>query len=355
MTKNSFILTNKSKAPKNNFSELLICENLFSLLKRLILEKNTLMKKKLISISIIFLVGCSSSNDTLLQDQNELLQSKGELIELENSITSENSVANKDSETVIMDYTIGALIPPQNGGCSSITRDSNDNPGINNEGFGPDPIEFLGYKIRGFGKPTTSIHYSGIYFFILNKQKTITSSRWGTRITDNPKSQAISIEQVFEPNFTYEIKLTAYIEDIIYTDKSGTYDIERSEGRPTIKVQLKETPEIAGKDPCEFMSHVQTELLGVSNNLKQQKIDNYAVDKIYTFNFSPTVKTNSLVIYFLPQMSGQRSNAPVPQSTFIMRLSNIKITQKPFDLQYYSEDGGYRSSDNDDGRAGSTR
>lgn len=290
------------------------------------------MKKNLISISIIFLVGCSSSNDTLLQDQNELPQSKNELL------NAKSSIVNKGVEIVIMNLSIGALIPPQNGGCSSITRDSHDNPGINNEGFGPDPVSFLGYQIRGFGRPTTSIYYSGIYFYILNEPKTTTSTRGGTCITDNPKSQAISIEQVFEPNFTYEIKLKAYIEDGIYTDNYGMYDIEKSEGRPTIKVQLKETPEIAGKDPCEFMSHVQTELLGVSNNLKQQKIDYYAPDRTYTFNFSPVVKTNSLVIYFLPQMSEQRCNGFVPRSTFIMRLSNIKITQKPYDSQYYVDD-----------------
>lgn len=284
------------------------------------------MIKTLISISLFLLISCSTNNDdTVLQNQDDNQK------QVKNTLSQSRTSL---SETVIMDFSIGAIAPPQNGGCSSNTRDSHDNPVIDNSGFGPDPINFLGYKIRGFGRPTTTIYYAGISFFILNKAQRAVSTTGETFTINNPKSQAISIEQVFEPNFTYEIRLKAYINDIIANDKNGNYDIEKSEGRPTIKVELKQTPEIPGERPCEFMSSVSTGFLGVSNNLKEQKIDHYATDGIYTFNFSPVVKTNSLVIYFLPEMSVER-NSFVPQSTFGMKLTNIKIIQKPFDPSHY--------------------
>lgn len=309
------------------------------------------MKKKLISISIIFLVGCSANNDTLLQDQNELPQSKNELI------NSESSIANKGVETILMDINIPNLANPENGGCSF--TDSGVSAGSTYKStacFGPIPLQFFGYTIRGYGKPRTHYSYwNGILMNSGNTPKTVIN-RGKSLITNDPLSTALSIEFPFQANLTYEIALNFTIRDNIEYDSAnpsaGIAASEYSEGNPTIAVELKDTPEIPGDSPCSGRPVVGMSLSS-ANYYKSLKLDGtYKHTKTVKFNFSTTAAKNAFLIYFLPELSENRASDYVPNSWHFGYITKIKITQKPYDPQYYVDD--YRPVD-DGERAGSIR
>lgn len=309
------------------------------------------MKKNLISISIIFLVGCSSSNDTLLQDQNELPQSKNELL------SAKSSIVNKGVETVLMDINISNLFNPENGGCSF--TDSGVSAGSTYKStacFGPIPLQFLGYTVRGYGKPRTHYSYwAGIHMDSGNTPKTVIN-RGKSLITNDPLSTALSIEFPFQANLTYEIALNFRIRDNIANrsanQSAGIPASEFSEGNPTIAVELKDTPEIPGDSPCSGRPVVGMSLSS-ANYYKTLKLDEtYKNIKTVKFNFSTTAAKNAFLIYFLPELSENRASDYVSNSWHAGYITKIKITQKPYDPQYYIDD--YRPVDND-GRAGSIR
>lgn len=307
------------------------------------------MKKKLISISIIFLIGCSANNDTLLQEQNELLQSKDELVELENIIASENSAANKGGETLIMDLTFSSGVNPSNGGCTF--RDINYNGTHTFEttaAFGPNPLLYKGYTIRGYGQPRTTQYVNGLVMGAKNDGKKVIS-RGQEFLQNNPHSTAVSIEHPFEANKTYEIAIRYTVKDMISFISHGD---ESSESSPTIGIQLRDSPEIPGNDPCAERPVVGY-VLTSGNYYRSVKGNANNISTTSTFNFSTTGTKNGLIIYFLPELT-ERNPSYVPKSHHALYIGNIKITQKSFDAQYLVDENDYRPVD-DDGRAGSIR
>ncbi|MCW1964737.1 hypothetical protein [Chryseobacterium viscerum] len=302
------------------------------------------MKKTLFVISSLFFIACANSNDILYsQDENSLPKNTTEL-----SLISKNMLAKNAAESVIMDLSFTTGVINENGGCSF--KDLVGPQGTyftSTKCYGPNPIQQNGYSIRGYGKPRRVEAYSGYWYWhgvmlnAENRSKTVSSTRGGTTLVDDPISNAISIEQYFEPNQTYEIIVTTNLEDYIYTTQHDThnynddeYEIDRSEASPTLALELSDSPLILGNDPCAERPNVANKI-NSANYYKKQKTEKTThwsnEDKTYTYYFSTLVPKNSLIIYYLPEQSGERPANHVPESAYKIDIRNVKIIKKPFD------------------------
>lgn len=301
------------------------------------------MKKTLIALSTILLIGCTSTND-LIYSQDETLPLT---TDLDQSVLNSHSKlsANSLGEVTLMDLVLDKpYVNPSGGGCS-FEAGSIDNPYQSTAAFGPNPISFFGYTFRGYGKPRTDgFLWKGIRINIENLPKT-TINRGQTTLTNNSMSNAISIEHPFKPNVTYQITLTAWITDRIWETKNNNrdhrlddddYDVDQSEGLPTVGIELASSPTINGDDPCEARPFVKPSPFVVRNYYKSQKIiltkPNSDIKEM-TFNFSTKEPKNAFIIYFLPELA-ERGAAFIPKNAFKISLSRIKIVEKPFDPSY---------------------
>lgn len=308
------------------------------------------MKKTLFIISSAILISCTSTNDLIYsQDENlSLLKNTTEY-----SLMSKNGMdllAKNAAAVTVMDLDLNkTLIQPDGGGCSFKAGHSVENIYTSTAAFGPNPLSFFGYTFRGYGKPRTDgFNWKGIRFNSENRPKRIisTGQSW---IVNDPISNALSIEFPFEANATYEITLRTYISDYIFELKNSpyntlekeSYNIDKSQAFPILAIQLRSSPEIPGDDPCAFRPTVGNGLTS-ANYYKKQKAEisyePYNKQKSFIFNFSTVDSKNSFVIYFLPELTEQ-----IPQSNFNMYLVNIKIIKKPYDPTHYIQGGGFRN------------
>ncbi|WP_343687242.1 hypothetical protein [Chryseobacterium gleum] len=313
------------------------------------------MKKTLFVISSLFFIGCANSDDILYsQDENSLSKST-----TEPSLISKNMLAKNAAESVIMDLSFTTGVINENGGCSFTDLISAQGSYFTStKCYGPNPIEQNGYMIRGYGKPrrrpsySSSYYWHGVMLHAENRGKTIIS-RGQSVLVNDPLSNAISIEQYFEPNKTYEIIITSNLEDYIYTTQHDThnsnddeFDIDKSEANPTLAIELADSPQIPGDDPCATRPNVGNGFAS-ANYYKKQKTEKTTQwsneDKTYTFYFSTTEPKNSLKIYYLPEQSSIVPATHVPQSAFWLDIRNVKIIQKPYDATYYIKGGGFRN------------
>lgn len=304
------------------------------------------MKKTLFVISSLFFVGCASSNDMLYtQDEEQNLNLKETLPSVSNKM-----LALSGGEIILMDLDLNKpLGQPDGGGCSFETGYNINNIYTSTAAFGPNPLTFFGYTIRGYGMPRTDgFLWKGIRFNSENRPKTIIS-RGQSLIVNDPISNALSIEFPFEANATYEIALKTYVRDYIFelknanyhSDEKDSYKIDKSQAFPTVALELKATPEISGNDPCALRPIVGNGLTS-ANYYKTQKAEipysPYNQQKTFIFNFSTLENKNALLIYFLPEISNQ-----ILQSKFTMSLAGIKIIKKPYDPTHYIQGGGFRN------------
>lgn len=293
------------------------------------------MKKKLLALSSIILISCGSNND-LLNSQDENQNSK--ILEKNSLIKSNASTLTNKTETVVMNMSFINKIQPPDGGCTVINFDNQANPHYTTAAFGPNPISYYGRLMRGYGGPRMYyLNWQGLRLLAKNKPKTIVSRGQSLQV-DNPFENAISIEFPFESNLTYEITISTSIWDDIYRAKhdefSGNdhlYNVNQSEGFPTVAVELSSSPQISGNDPCAERPVVGNGLVA-ANYYKKQKAEitvppSYE-KKTFIFNFSVTDPKNALILYFLPHKS---ENQHIPENDFTMFIGNIKIVQKPFD------------------------
>lgn len=299
------------------------------------MENYSIMKKTLFVISSLCLIGCASSNDMLYtQDEEQNLNLKEALPSMANKMSALNG-----GETLLMDLDFNKpLIQNSGGGCSFETGYNIDNIYTSTAAFGPNPITFFGYTVRGYGMPRTDgFLWRGIKFEAENIPKTIFSGGQ-SQLVNNVLENALSIEFPFEANATYEITLKTIIEDGIRTEKHDQYHLnddyhkpKQSEAFPTVAVELADTPEIIGSDPCAKRPILNTRFIS-ANYYKKQKSEvtippNY-VQKTFVFNFSTKEIKKALVIYYLPERG---SNPYIPESFFYMFLTGIKVIKKPFD------------------------
>ncbi len=293
------------------------------------------MKKTLFVISSLFFIGCASSNDMLYtENEQQNLNLKENLPLISNRISSLNV-----GEALLMDLDLNKpLGQPSGGGCSFEAGYSIDNIYTSTAAFGPNPLIFFGYTIRGYGMPRTDgFLWKGIRFNSENRPKTVLNTYGQSRITNDPTSSAIAIDFPFEANATYEIVLKTYIIDYIFelknaqyhSDEKESYKIDKSQAFPTVALELKDSSEIPGADPCASRPLVGNSFIS-ANYYKRQKAEipykPYNQQKTFIFNFSTLENKNALLIYFLPEISDQ-----VFQSKFRMSLAGIKVIKKPFD------------------------
>ncbi|MEG0928356.1 hypothetical protein [Chryseobacterium sp.] len=294
------------------------------------------MKKTLTIISSILLIGCTSTND-LIYSQDENIPYAANL---NNSLSSAKLLANNLSEITVMELDLNkTLLQPSGGGCSFTAGHSIDNLYTSTAAFGPNPLTFFGHIFRGFGKPRTDeFNWKGIRFRSGNRPKTIIN-RGQPTLVDDPFENALSIEFSFQANATYEITLDTIIEDFIYTEQHDQYDqyddyhgLQQSQAFPTLALELKDTPIIPGNNPCGGRPNIGR--FFTSPYFKKQKAEITATpsyeQKTFVFKFSITEVQNALIIYFLPEHSGTTPQY-IPESSFNMFLRNIKIVQKPFE------------------------
>ncbi|MGI9583685.1 hypothetical protein ACR1PO_20995 [Chryseobacterium sp. RRHN12] len=315
------------------------------------------MKKTLFVVSSLFFIACANSNDLIYsQDESSIPKNTTEF-----SLMSKNMLAKNATESVIMDLSFTTGVINENGGCSFTDLISPQGSYFTStKCYGPNPIEQNGYQIRGYGKPrrrpsyNTSYYWHGVMLKAENRGKTIIS-RGESVLVNDPISNAISIEQYFEPNKTYEIIVTTNVEDYIYTTKNNNrenrldddlFNIDKSEAAPTLALELADSPQIPGDDPCAIRPNVGNGFAS-ANYYKKQKTEKTTQwtneDKTYTFYFSTTEPKNSLKIYYLPEQSSIVPATHVPQSAFWLDIRNVKIIQKPYDAAYYIKGGGFRN------------
>ncbi|ANF50150.1 hypothetical protein A0O34_06335 [Chryseobacterium glaciei] len=306
------------------------------------------MKKQLLVLSSLLLISCGGSD--FLNSQEEVQTPK--VLDKNSLIQSKTSSITNKTETVLMNLSFDTGVRSENGGCSFeyiLGPPGHENTHTSTQCFGPNPISQNGYLVRGYGKPRRSAFnyddWFGVMLISKNEGK-MTNLQGQSVLVDNPLSNAISIQQHFQANQTYEITLSTIIEDQIYTSKhsqysSNTYSIDKSEAFPTLAIELKDTPEISGTDPCAARPNVGNGLTQANNYKKQtvEKTSQWAKEnKTFVFNFSTKEEKNGLVIYFLPEVSGQRPAQHVPESYFRMDIRNVKVIQKPFDPIYVVPD-----------------
>ncbi|PRA95691.1 hypothetical protein CQ046_21895 [Chryseobacterium sp. MYb7] len=293
------------------------------------------MKKTLFVISSLFFVGCASSNDMLYtQDEEQSLNLKETLPSVSNKMLALNG-----GEITLMDLDLNkTLIQPSGGGCSFETGYNIDNIYTSTAAFGPNPLTFFGYTIRGYGMPRTDgFLWKGIRLQAENIPATV-FSRGQSRLVNNLFENALSIEFPFEPNATYEITLKSFIEDIIRTEKHDQYRLnddnhnpQQSEAFPIVAVELANVPEIIGNDPCAKRPVLNNRFVS-ANYYKTQKaeivVPPSSQQKTFVFNFSTTEAKNAFILYYLPERG---SDPYIPESFFGMHLTGIRIIKKPFD------------------------
>jgi len=294
------------------------------------------MKKKLLALSSMLFISSCATND-IISEQNEskisqsseknLIQSKS------NSLTSKTGV--------VMDLTFLDKVQPDHGGCSVTNIDGQGNPHTSQQAFGPNPISYFGYLITGYGKPRMYWgNWNGLRFETGNRSKTIINNGQQTTAND-PLSNAISIQFPFQANLTYEITIETGIHDEIYRANHNElygdddlYSVNQSEAFPTVAVELANSQQISGNDPCSGRPTIGN--FFVSRYYKKQKIEMTtspaSESKTFVFKFSITEAQNALKIYFLPELSGTSSH--IPESNFTMYIGNIKIVQKPFEQTF---------------------
>lgn len=297
------------------------------------------MKKTLFVISSLFFIGCASSNDMLYtQDEEQNLNLKEALPSVSNKMLALNG-----GEIPLMDLDLNKpLGQPDGGGCSFKTGHSVDNIYTSTAAFGPNPLSFFGYTFRGYGKPRTDgFNWKGIRFQAGNRPATVLSSRGQSRLVNDLFENALSIEFPFESNATYEIILDTIIEDFIYTEQHDQYDqnddyhgLQQSQAFPTLAVELANTPEIYGSAPCAGRPVLNNRFIS-ENYYKTQKVEitvppSYE-KKTFVFNFSTTESKAAFLIYYLPERG---SDPYIPESSFKMNLTGIKIIKKAFDPTY---------------------
>lgn len=292
------------------------------------------MKKQLLVLSSLFLISCGGSD--LLNSQEEVQTLKA--LDKNSLAQSKTSSLTNKTGTIVMDLSFaGRTINPDNGGCSfQVTHD-----GVNfydsTSAFGPNPLNHGNYIIRGYGKPRKSIDWDGLRFEAWNRPKIIVS-RGQTMTVNDPLSNAISIEFPFQSNLTYEITIDTNINDQIYEAKHNQYswddkfyNVNQSQSFATVALELTDSPQIRGNDPCAARPVVNNSF--VSRYYKKQQAviattPSYE-QKIFTYNFSLITNQNALILYFLPEL-----NQNIPESHYFMNIQNIKIVQKPFDPTY---------------------
>lgn len=292
------------------------------------------MKKQLLVLSSFLLISCGGSD--LLNSQEEVQTSK--ILDKNSLAQSKLSSLTNKTETVVMDIPFVGKAQPSGGGCTVINIDNQATPHETTAAFGPNPISYYGRLIRGYGGPRMYWPYwPGLLLRAKNKPKTIISRGQSLQV-DNPFENAISIEFPFESNLTYEITISTSVWDEVYRAKhdefSGNnhlYNVNQSEGFPTVAVELSSSPQISGNDPCAERPVVGNGLAS-ANYYKKQKAEMTTSPsyekKTFIFNFSITNPKSALLLYFLPQKS---ENQYIPENDFDMYIENIKIVQKPFD------------------------
>lgn len=270
----------------------------------------------------------SCATNDLVETQEEL--SNQNLLKLSNR----GLLSKTTNEIVVMNLDINrGLFQSQDGGCSSASQ----------RAFGPNPTNFYNYTIRGYGQPRTDLSYKGIQLRTGNRPTNVVTFGQNYLI-DNVYESAISIEFPFLANVTYEINLQTIVEDFIYKEQHDRYDqnddyhgLQQSQAFPTVAVELKDTPQISGNNPCGGRPAIGNMFIQ-RNYFKKQKAEitvppSYE-QKTFTYNFSTTENKNALIIYFLPERSGMQPNY-VPESSFNLNITNIKITQKPYNPAFY--------------------
>ncbi len=289
------------------------------------------MKKIFLSASMLTLLNCATNEIIDEQTDNTLtIQSSKTFSLIDNS-----SLVSK-ALTTVMDLHIPSGAQASNGGCSTSTGNS----------YGPNPLYYNDYILRGYGKPQRDISWAGIKFQAGNRPKVKTSSNGQTSIDEDPFTNALSIEFPFQANITYEIILETNIQDFIYKEQHDTYDqnddyhgLEQSQAFPTVAVELADSPEIRGGNPCAGRP-VVSRFISDRNYYKTQKaiisIPPSYEEKSFTFNYSTLTPRNALIIYFLPELADPNNLQFIPESSFNMLLKNIKIIEKPFDPSYIS-------------------
>ncbi|WP_126653408.1 hypothetical protein [Chryseobacterium aureum] len=305
------------------------------------------MKKTLFVISSLFLVGCATSNDMLYtQDEEQTLNLKEALPNVSNKMLALN-----EGEITLMDLDLNKpLIQPDGGGCSFKVGHSVDNIYTSTAAFGSNPLSFFGYTFRGYGKPRTDgFDWKGIRFQAGNRPKTILD-RGQPHLVNDPFESAISIEFPFESNVTYEITLQTFIEDFIYTEQHDQYDqnddyhgLQQSQGFPTVRVELANNPAIIGDNPCGARPVTGNGLVSANYNKKQKAeitVPPSSKQKTFVFNFSTQETKNAIIIYYLPEYG---SNPFIPENSYNMFLTGIKIIKKPYDPTHYIQGGGFRN------------
>ncbi|WP_223558281.1 hypothetical protein [Chryseobacterium lathyri] len=300
------------------------------------------MKKSLLVLSSLILVSCGGND--LLNSQEEIQTSKivdKQILTQPNT----NSLENK-TEIVVMDLNFLNKAQPQNGGCTVTNIDNKAVPHETTAAFGPNPLSYFGYQIRGYGAPRMYWGvWNGLRFESKNESKTIIN-RGRTMLINNPLSNAISIEFPFQQNFTYEITIDASITDEIYLAKhdefrgnDDLYQANQSEAFSTVAIELTNSPQIRGADPCaKYPARAVVNTSFVSSYYKKQKAEittppSYE-NKTFVFKFSMKEAQSALILYFLPGLSETQS---IPESSFSMYIGNIKIVQKPFEQEQGSD------------------
>lgn len=294
------------------------------------------------------LVLSSCMTNDMVNEQDYHLMTK---TQVQSTISKSSLDSTTNKSNVLMDLQIPSGMNSENGGCTF--TDGNINGSFTSTAaYGPNPLTFNGYVIRGYGLPRRDTDWKGILFEAENLVKII-NQRGQSREANDSKSNAISIEFPFSPNLTYEITLEAFIEDYIATTKLDIYnsndnifDIDQSEAYPTIAIELSDSPQIRGNNPCAKRAVVSNAFVN-RKYYKEQKaqiiVPPLSQKKTFTFKFSTTEAKNAFIIYFLPELSGTN----ILKSSFSMYLTNIKIIEKPFEQSFEptnpsNGDGGFR-------------
>ncbi|MFN4363481.1 hypothetical protein [Chryseobacterium hispalense] len=303
------------------------------------------MKKTLLALSCLLFLSNCATNDIINEDNDfTILQSS----KTKSNLAKETG-KGVEFDHVVIDLSFTDGTKNNNGGCTFkyIASASIDSNILESTAcFGPNPIYQNNYLIRGYGKPRRPMYgenWWGVLLEAANKGK-IVINRGQTELINDDTSKAISIEYTFEKNATYQVILTTEIKDYIYITKNDIYnsnddifDIDQSEAFPTIVVELKSTPDIAGNDPCSDRPTVPDVFTSEPNYYKKQKAEinnRFKEQKEFVYNFSTLESRNGLLIYFLPEKA-ERNPSHVPQSDFRMDLKHVKVIKKAYDPAYY--------------------
>lgn len=284
------------------------------------------MKKIILTLSFMLTLLSCATND-IISEQNEnipLLQSTKAASNLDKSSVTSKTI------TTVMDLEIPAGYQASNGGCTNTATGN---------AYGPSALGLYGYMVRGYGKPRRYPEYQGIELKTGNRPQTTTYGS-NSYLIDDAYESAISIEFPFLANLTYEIIIETNVEDFIYKEQHDQYDqnddyhgLEKSQAFPTLALELSDNAEIQGNNPCGARPRIGNMFVD-HNYFKKQKIEitvppSYE-QKTLTYSFSTTNSKNAFKIYFFPEKSDAYTHF-VPESSYNIRITRIKIIEKPFD------------------------